>query len=206
VSQDLVSRRTIAKGAAWAVPAVTVMGAAPALAATPTDPGCGCLQSGSIGAFTAQAVTVLGLSNVTGSIVFNLDSIACNVGFFQPAYTIVGLGGEVTFSDGQVVPYTVGATTGVGTIGQVSAFTSTFTLFGVTMPNDAFPPYTKVPTQVCFQFTAIFVPIIPIPNIECSYELCYPITSPSSLGTVVLGTGTVNWTDLTPGAGTLTPL
>jgi hypothetical protein len=34
------SRRQIAKGAAWAVPAVTVAAAAPALAASPTLPNC----------------------------------------------------------------------------------------------------------------------------------------------------------------------
>ena len=75
------------------------------------------------------------------------------------------------------------------------------------MPNDLIPPYSpKVPTKVCFRFTAIFIPIIPIPQIECRYELCYEITDPSSVGTVVAGTGTVNWTDLTPKVGTLTVL
>ncbi|MFB7843209.1 hypothetical protein [Microbacterium sp. NPDC056052] len=203
-----VARRTVLKGAAWSVPVVAAAAAMPVSAASVTNPGCGCLQTGALGAFTAQAVTLLNLGTVTGTLAFNLDSSACDTGFFKPAYTILGLGGSISFSDGTTNQFTIGGTTGAGTIGQISAFDSTFSVLGqINMPNDLIPPYTpKVPTKVCFNFTAIFIPLLPIPQIECSYQLCFDITSPSSLGTIVLGTGTVNWTDLTPSNPVLTPL
>ena len=202
-----VRRRTVLKGAAWSVPVVAAAVATPLASASTSNPGCGCLHLGSLGAFTAQAVTLLNFGTVTGSMVFNLDSSACGTGFFKPAYTILGIGGSISFSDGSSDNFTVGATTGAGTIGQISAFTSTFSVVGpIPMPNDAVPPYTpKVPTSLCFTFTAIFVPLIGI-QIECNYQLCYSITNPSSLGTIILGTGTVNWSDLTPSNGVLTAL
>ena len=203
-----ISRRSVAKGIAWTAPAIALAVATPLAAASDNGPGCGCLSTGSLGAFTAQALTVLNLGTVTGSIVFNLDSSACNTGFFKPAYTIVGVGGTISFSDGSTSPYTIGATTGVGTIGQISAFTSTFSVLGqINMPNDIFPPYgPKIPTKLCMTFTAIFIPILPIPQVECTYSLCFDITNPSSLGSVIAGTGTVNWTDLTPSNPVLTAL
>ncbi|MFB7842603.1 hypothetical protein [Microbacterium sp. NPDC056052] len=203
----LVKRRTVLKGAAWSAPVVAAAAAMPVSAASVTNPGCGCLQVGSLGAFTAQAVTVLNLGTVTGTMAYNLDSTGCDTGFFKPAYTIVGVGGTISFSDGTSNQFTVGATTGAGTIGQISAFDSTFSVIGqINMPDDAIPPYSpKVPTRVCFTFTAIFIPILPLPQIECTYQLCYDITSPSSLGTIILGTGTVNWSDLTPSNPVLTP-
>lgn len=203
-----ISRRTVAKGLAWSTPVVAMALATPLAAASTNGPGCGCLTSGSLGAFTAQSATVLNVGTVTGSIVFNLNSGGCDVGFFKPGYTIVGLGGTISFSDGTSHKYTIGGTTGVGTIGQISAFTSTFSVLGnVNMPNDLIPPYTpKIPTRICMNFTAIFIPILPIPQVECSYSLCFDITNPSSLGSVIAGTGTVNWSDLTPSNPVLTAL
>jgi hypothetical protein len=203
-----VQRRTVLKGAAWSLPVVAAAVATPAHAASSTNPGCGCLHAGSVAAFSAQAVTLLNLGTVTGDITFNLDSSACNTGFFKPAYTVVGVGGTISFSDGTTKNFTLSAVSGAGTIGQISAFTSPFTVIGqINMPNDAIPPYTpKVPTNICFTFTAIFIPLLPIPQVECTYQLCYDITNPSSIGTIILGSGTVNWTDLTPSNPTLTPL
>lgn len=202
-----IGRRTVTKGLAWSVPVIAASVAVPLAAASEKKPNCGCLATGALGAFTAQAATLLNIGTVTGTIAFNLDSGACNTGFFKPLYTILGAGGNISFSDGTKYPYTIGATTGVGTIGQVSAFDSTFTVLGrVNMPNDLVPPYSlKVPTRLCMTFTAIFVPILPIPQVECTYALCFDITSPSSLGAIIAGTGTVNWTDLTPSNPTLTP-
>lgn len=203
-----VSRRSVAKGLAWSAPAIALAVATPLAAASTNGPGCGCLTTGSLGAFTAQSLTVLNLGTVTGSIVFNLNSGGCDVGFFKPGYTVIGVGGSISFSDGTSHNYTVGGTTGVGTIGQISAFTSTFSVLGnVNMPNDIFPPYgPKIPTRLCMTFTAIFIPLLPIPQVECTYSLCFDITNPSSLGAVIAGTGTVNWTDLTPSNPVLTAL
>lgn len=75
----------------------------------------------------------------------------------------------------------------------------------VSMPSDAIPPYNpKAPTRVCLEFTAVFVPILPLPRVECRYTLCFDVTNPSSTGTVILGTGTVTWTDTTPSNPVLT--
>lgn len=121
-----LSRRRVAAGMAWAVPVVTIAAAAPAHAASPVNPGCGCLRVGFLGTFTTQAVTVASLGSVTGTVVFNLDSRQCDTGFFQPAYTILGGvgGGSLAFSDNTSYPFTIGTTTGVGTVGQISAFTT----------------------------------------------------------------------------------
>ncbi|MBK6886192.1 MAG: hypothetical protein IPH03_06790 [Tetrasphaera sp.] len=195
--ETAVSRRTLAKGAAWAAPTISLGAAAPMFAASTPPPACpSCLKAGQNatgGALTMQGITVLGLSNVTGTAAFNLDSSSCPVGIFQPAYTILGTGGNITWSDGQVTSF-LSAQTGAGTLGSISAFATAFTTFGVTMPNDALPPYVKRPTKICLDFTAIFIPILPIPQIECTYTLCWDMSTGTSLGTVILGNGTVNWT------------
>lgn len=160
---------------------------------------------------TAQAAALLGVGSVLGTTLFNLDSTGCDTGFFKPVYTVLGLGGKITWATGQEdTPFTVGVTTGVGTIGQISAFTSTFTSLGdVSMPNEAESSrnYTKrVPASICVNFTAIFISLIDLIEVECSYQMCTPLTNPSSKGRIVGGTGTVNWSDLTMGTPTLTSL
>lgn len=197
-----IPRRTLARGAAWSAPALVAATATPAMAASPTVCPT-CLQAGTASAFTAQAITVLGLSNVTFAGGFNLDSSSCPIGIFQPAYSIVGIGGTITWNEGPATNF-VSAQTGLGTLGAISAFGFTGTLFGVNMPNDALPPYRKFPTRFCFDFTSIFIPLLPIPQISCSYRICYDVTT-TSIGTVVLGTGTVNWTG-TFSNGTLTQI
>lgn len=204
-----ITRRNLAKGVAWAAPAVTLAMAAPQAAASPTNPGCGCLSAGIVNTFTAQAVTALNLGVVTGTAVFNLDSSACDVGFFKPAYTVLGVGGSLSWATNQPASnFTVGVVTGVGTIGQISAFTFPFAVIGsIPMPNDLLPPYgPRIPGRICVTFTAIFIPILPIPQIECTYQFCADVSSPASTGVVIAGTGTVNWTDLTLSNATLTPL
>ncbi|GAA2858188.1 hypothetical protein [Microbacterium arabinogalactanolyticum] len=199
-----IDRRTVVKGAAWSVPAIAAAVAMPLASASTGNPGCGCLQLGSIGAFTAQSVTALGLGTVTGTTIFNLDSSGCDVGFFKPAYTVIGLGGSISFNDGTTKQFTLGATSGAGTIGQISAFTTPFTVLGsIPMPNGLGLNYPKKPTSVTMSFTAIFIPILPLPQVECTYTLTFNLST-SSVGGVVLGTGTVNWTDLTPDNGVLT--
>lgn len=168
-------------------------------------------RDGGVNTMTAQVIAAVGVGSVIGSTLFNLDSSGCNTGFFKPAYTVLGLGGKITWATGQAdTPFSLGVTTGVGTIGQISAFTSAFTSLGnVQMKDEARfdGKYTKrVPASICVNFTAVFVRLaLPLLKVECSYQMCTPLT-PSSTGGIVLGTGTVNWSDVTTGTPTLTPL
>ena len=196
MQQTSLDRRTLAKGAAWAAPALTLAAGAPMLAGS-TPPPCPTCLSVTGGAFTAQAVTVLGLSNVTGTAAFNIDASACPLGLFNPTYALLGLGGSVTWSDGTSNPL-ISASAGVGTFGAVSLFNSTFTMFGVNMPNASpFGAYPKKPTKLCYNFNAIFTALLVVPtDVSCNYTVCFDVTT-TSIGTVALGTGTVNWTGLT---------
>ena len=196
-----VRRRQVLKGAAWAAPVIASAATIPFASASEADVDCGCLAVGSLGAFSAQSLTALGVGTVTGTAIYNLDSRGCDVSLFQPAYAVIGLGGVIEFDDGSSESFTLGATAGVGTIGQISAITSPFTVLGkIDMPSGGGlgGGYPKNPSRICMNFRAAFVPIIPIPNFEgCTYTLCYDL-DPASTGAVIFGTGTINWTDLRP--------
>ncbi|NHN56517.1 hypothetical protein G9U51_12080 [Calidifontibacter sp. DB0510] len=191
------SRRTLAKGLAWTVPALAV-GAPAAQAAASGSSMCNCLKVGSIGSSSLQVATTGGVGTGTGSLVFNLDTGACTqyLNLFNPAYTIAGTGGRIYWNTGATNDYTVGATSGTGTIGQLSGFTSTFTVVGsIPMPNGggAFTSYTpKYPTAICFTFTAIFVGLNGF-NTQCYYRACFNTGITSGTGAITAGTGTVNY-------------
>ncbi|BDZ57617.1 hypothetical protein FB554_0927 [Barrientosiimonas humi] len=196
------SRRTLAKGAAWAVPAVALGAMAPVMAAS-APPQCPtCLVAGAGGAFTAQGAAALGLASVSGTAVFNIDSTACRLDLFEPAYAVLGVGGTVSWSDGRTTSLTVATLVGAGTFGRISAVNATFTTVSRPIPNGT-PPALR-PTRVCFDFTAIFVALIPPGlELECPYTICYDVTNVTTTGAVALGSGTVNWTG-TLGRGSLT--
>ncbi len=84
-----ISRRTVAKGAAWSVPAVAVAGSAPALAASPTccEPG---MQSVSKTlTYTAQATSPISLPQGTWTVTVSTDLPTCvKVGDPIPAPTL----------------------------------------------------------------------------------------------------------------------
>lgn len=139
----------------------------------------------------------------------NIDSTSCPLNLFEPAFAIVGLSGTLTWSTGTTSSTSVSVSAGAGTLGQVSAITTTFTDLGETIPNGGgllglYQSGQKHPTNICFTFNAVFVALIPVGlQVTCRYQLCYPINSVLPTGTVVGGAGTVNWTG-SLGAGTLT--
>lgn len=201
-----VDRRTVGR-AVLAVPVISVATAAPAYAASPA-PSCPTCLTTTGGAFTEQVVVAGGSSTVAtaGSLVFNLNSSTCDVRLFQPAYTVVGLSATVGYTSGASQNFSVAATTGAGTFGQISAFTTAFSAptSNISMPNDTLPPYTPVrPNSITIHFNAIFVGLPSLITITCPYTVTFPLSIASGTGTVALGAGTVNYTG-TAGAGTIT--
>lgn len=202
-----IDRRTFTRGAATALPVITLATAAPAYAASlpPTCPTC---LTATGGLFTEQ-ITALGGSSTSataGTFAFNLSSSSCDVSLFQPAYTVLGTQTTVTYNNGQTQNF-ASAITGVGTFGAASGFTSTFTApsNSISMPNDAISPYTpRYPTSVTVKFTAVFVGLPSLISISCPYTVTFPLSITSGTGTVALGGGTVNYSG-TAGAGTVTP-
>ncbi len=77
------NRRTVVKGAAWAVPAVAVASAAPALAASPcltaTFGGNSCKQPGSGNNFGYRLVICF-TNNCTSSVTITVTQVAANTG------------------------------------------------------------------------------------------------------------------------------
>lgn len=200
-----IDRRTIGR-AVIAVPVISVATAAPAYAASPAPSCPTCLTTGG-GAFTEQIVVAGGRSTVAtaGTLAFNLSSTTCDLSLFQPAYTVVGLSASVTYNTGATQTFGVAATTGAGTFGQVSAFTTAFSAptSSIAMPNDAVPPYGPVsPTSISVSFTAIFVGLPSLIQISCPYTVTFRLTT-ANTGTVALGVGTVNYTG-TASNGTIT--
>lgn len=194
-----VSRRTVARGAAWAVPSVAIAGSAPALAASPTTPSCPtCLVPGNVGGFTAQAVVANNRGALIGNLTANINARGCDLTLFKPAYTIIGLGASLTMSDGRTYSSPLGVTAGAGTLGRVSALNSTFTFGGVRFPDGTYSllgaPVT--PKQLCVSFRAIFIGLPRLIEISCEYSLCYNVELGVSTGIVgaLTHAGTINYT------------
>lgn len=203
MSETQVSRRAIAKGAAWTLPVVATGAAAP-MASASVPPCPTCLTAGAGGVFTAQWAGVLGLGAVVGTEAFNLDASGCSLSLFQPTYTVAGLGGSMTWSDG--TSSVIGAAAiGGGTIGQISAVSGSYTTADVRLPNGFYGgTQGKHPKKVCFYVDMYFMALGAIPLPACSYTICYDICGIIGAGVVALGTGTINWTG-TLCNGTVTP-
>lgn len=79
---NYVSRRTVAKGAAWAVPAIAVAGAAPAMAASPgliELSGAGCkLPGNSNSTFKGYAFALTASNTTTSSVTIQINSVTLN--------------------------------------------------------------------------------------------------------------------------------
>lgn len=197
-NETQISRRTIAKGAAWTVPVITAGVAAPMAAASVAPPCPTCIAAGIGGAFTAQWIGLAGFGVVTGNETFNLDASGCNLSLFVPTYTMAGLGGSLIWSDGS--SSVVGAAAlGGGTLGQISLVNGTYTTADQAgLPNGtglfgAYQNSQKHPAKICFNVRMYFNLLSLIPMPACDYQICYDICGLVTLGSVVLGSGTVNW-------------
>ncbi|YAL84383.1 hypothetical protein ACMYYO_06135 [Dermacoccaceae bacterium W4C1] len=134
-----VSRRTLAKGAAWSVPTVAVASAAPAFASSPECQTCSYTNSIFPAPVTSQAIIVnnRGLFTLGGQ--FQVNVAGCN-GLFNLAL-VRGTAAKLTMSDGSTYTSTVGLSAGplvgpTASLGTGIAFSGvhfpdgTYTLFG----------------------------------------------------------------------------
>lgn len=194
-----LSRRSIAQGAAWSIPAVTVAAAAPASASSPPPPTCPtCLSAGDIGAFTAQAIVVNNKGLLAGNLTANIDARACDLKLFKPAYALIGSGSTLTMSDGSTYNSNLSGTAGAGTLGRLSALNASFSFSGVSFPDGTYllsgsPVH---PTQICVKFRAIFIRILGADEFSCEYNLCYKVDLGAASGLVgrITHDGTINYT------------
>src|SRR5690606_15148218 len=87
-----LDRRTVVKGAAWAVPAVAAAVAVPFASASQSTPDCpGCLEEG-VGAFTLAGVAASSRATLAFAAPVILDATNCgsligNIFDFKPAFT-----------------------------------------------------------------------------------------------------------------------
>ncbi len=197
VSQSFISRRTVAKGAAWGVPVVAFASAAPAFAASNTVPcptvkgpdasGTGCdwnQQYNKIGGGTAQQFYNIGLATVSGTPEFRY-----NVGWVAPDSTNVPKDYVVTYKFTFIYP--TGTTIGDPTFGgamscwdRLDASTTSTPLRGwsaVTSNVGTPTGYTNTVTYDSKTYTLQYKNISEFSPPGCS--ICdgvhFPVTAPS---------------------------
>lgn len=141
-----ITRRTVAKGAAWTLPVVSLAAAAPAHAASPpVPPDCStCFSAGY--AVLGQLATTWELGSVAGGVAFTLTAGLKNT-CSNVAFAFVGLtGATMTFREGGSATVPLSPNAGAGVLGQtLTAFVGTGTLlpsgsyFGKTIDTVCFP-------------------------------------------------------------------
>ena len=200
-----ITRRKVAKGAAWSLPAIAAAVAAPAAAASVLPPACpGCFEPGAIPLpFTSQVL----VSNKSGTLAIvsalNVDSSGCDVSLFQPAYSAIMTSAILTMSNGSTYNSTAGLGTGVGTFGSISAFNMNAIFSGINFPvgGSLVSGYPVVPTKLCVNFTMVLVGLPSLIQLQCPVKLCWDIRTTATgivapVPFVNTGAGTLNFTGL----------
>lgn len=145
-----ITRRTVAKGAAWTLPVVSLAAAAPAEAASPpVPPECStCFKAGkglpplNLHTWTIAAVAGQALLTITAGVTSSCGGLL---------WGFVGLGGATaTFREGGSATLPLSPSAGVGLIGNV---TSAFVGEGTLLSTGAY--WNKTIDTICFpvQFT-----------------------------------------------------
>ncbi|SEJ32664.1 hypothetical protein SAMN04487917_10531 [Arthrobacter sp. yr096] len=189
------TRRQVTKGAAWAAPAIMAAVAAPAASAS-TLPSCPtCFSTGSVGAFTSQAIVVGGKGTLAFTSAFNINAMGCDLSLFAPTYTILTTSATLTMSNGQTYTQTINLGAGQGTLGAISAVWENLIFTGISFPNGGsiLSGYSVVPKSICISFVFILEGLPFLLKVECPQTLCWNINS-TATGVVVGGLGTLNFT------------
>ncbi|WP_265444359.1 hypothetical protein [Flexivirga meconopsidis] len=194
-----VTRRTVAKGAAWSVP-VVALGAGAAQAAASGEPTCpNCFKAGSIPTPVVSAATN---TNGTAALfpwvaTLNIDSTGCPLNLFRPAYTAIATNSTLTMTDGRSYTSNVGLGSGAGTFGQISAFAFAGNFSGVTLSRfpvvGTYPSNGIRPAKFCVDFNFILVGLPSLIQITCPQTLCWNVSS-IPVGAGVGGVGVVTFT------------
>lgn len=197
-----ISRRTIAKGAAWTAPAITLAASAPSLAASPavcTD----CVTEVANASATAVPTTVLTgatASNVTTTVAGGLAAIlTCS--WIVSLGIPIATGARLTMSGrrGAVnTPTTYEASGGLGVgvaggaLGATAVtFPSAFTFPGTSYPNGLYLGLGPVdgspirPQRLCIDFTVPLEFGIDGETVDCPFTACYtPTFATATVGSV----------------------
>lgn len=185
------SRRSIAKGAAWAVPAVSVAAAAPSLAAS-TDECTDCAAP-----ILGAAVTAIRNTNLTGTI--RRATIAAGVTFSLTGCTGLVSAGVVTLESatltisrerGAPTTHTANVDLGLGVAAAgIVVLPNAIVFEGVEMPNGLYAGVSGLgatpawPSQLCLNIR-YFRLVGGVPT-ECSTQVCYtPSLAEATLGTI----------------------
>ena len=137
-----VSRRTVVKGAAWAVPAITVASAVPAVAASGPPPGLilgvACKNPGNSCASRPKGYTV-------GATLTNTSSL--DVYVYAVTYTTVGTTLNLTYAPPPALPFVIPANSSINVFLNASSqnsanqvFTLNVTIYWSHTPNPADDP------------------------------------------------------------------
>lgn len=179
-----VSRRSIAKGTAWAAPAIILSSTAPANASSPKPPaptptptpsptsttswGCySCLQPIQGLPFTLQSMnfpvgSTTNVTTLTGTLNAPIDASACaDLKIFDPIYTISNIKATLHMSDGQTSNNTLplGQLAG-GSYGPAGAIGGAFSFPRIRLKPGSYSAannYNNLyPTKIVFTFTTTF--------------------------------------------------
>ncbi len=188
-----VQRREVLKAAAWGVPAVAVAKAVP-LAATSGDPVCpNCFDESDLAVWSSAVAVVGNRGVVVLAGAFGLDSSACDLSLFQPAYTSIVTGATLRMSNGATYVGT-GLGTATGTFGVVGGLPASVTFSNVAFPNGNYSSPTAIrPATITFDVTLVLVGLPSLIEIRCPVTFTWNLNS-FATGLVTLGTGLINFT------------
>ncbi|HWC20896.1 MAG TPA: hypothetical protein VG502_01230 [Flexivirga sp.] len=190
-SQQKISRRTIAKGAAWSVPVVAVAAAAPASAAsTPACPGASCPKpvlsavTLSTGVFAANTNTA-DLNITAGTEVANFLTPECSGGGLLQASLVTVGDATLTMKEtatGKTTAYT--GTTGVSAGATAASAAFAMATIGASFPSVNFPDgdllsgltnAPVVPQSLCISYTVVLDVLGSTPGttVTCPGQVCF---------------------------------
>lgn len=202
MTQDITttgpSRRSIAKGAAWAVPAVSVAAAAPSLAASPPEEECDdCV----VPVLTVAATSFIRLTNpgrvtVAGGLTFSLNGCTGLVSAGLARITQARL--TVSRRNGDSSTHVSNLDLGIGIgAGGLVVIPNVLTFNQVNIPSGFYLGGGSIgnrpswPSQLCF--TVRYTRLIGGQQTECSQDVCFTpslvdLTVGTIPGTVVFAT------------------
>lgn len=201
-----LDRRTVVKGAAWAVPAVAAAVAVPFASASQSTPDCpGCLEEG-VGAFTLAGVAASSRATLAFAAPVILDATNCgsligNIFDFKPAFTYFVTSAVLTMSDGATYSSLVGLAPGAGVLGAVGAMPAVFSFTDVRVDPDnrrIGVPRTR-PTTLTVQINVTLKWGLGV-DLLCPVTLVYDLSSSVSVSALALGAGAVSFTGFTAAA------
>lgn len=194
-----ITRRHVARGAAWTLPVVALAAAAPsASASTPACPTC--LKAGVLGGITTQAVVAGNKGALLFAGALGLDSTGCDLTLFKPLYTSIVLSATLTMSDGST-HVGGGLGSGTGTFGQLGALPGSFLFSNITFPSGTYILSSNPvhPTKISAEVQIILIGLPSLIEVKCPVTLNWDldvfgvgVVTPSFLG----GTGTINFSGL----------